>query len=776
MFALKVLSDSEVISEIKAKYNYIFVDEYQDINSVQEKIISLISSDNNIFMVGDIKQSIYGFRLCDPEIFLNKYNDYKSGNTASVSISLNKNFRSFPDILEFVNIVFDNTMTKSFGGVDYREEARLVPGKVVQEKTHARASLLFVDTTSLENGADDEKQKDLPVYSVKNHENVDSLESKKAHLEGMIIANKIAEIMSSTKHLIVDKETRKERRIQYKDIVILVHSRNEYLNNLLDVLDSVGIPISSDITSDVFEDEDILALKNMLFVISNEASDKPLFALMFSRLFGFTPDELMKIRKNSEKRYFYESVQNFPNDGSELFFKVMSFSETIARFKKLASFLMIKDLCYKIIDEFDIEKQMIASSNSLERLAKLNKFLSGLPSCTLEEFLLTNDLSNLACECKTSSNSVRVMTIHKSKGLEFPVVFLVGTGNKFNMKSVYGDLAMSKELGICMNQFNVFDRYKVSSLTRAASKIIENKKFFEEEQRLLYVALTRAIDYLFVSGVAKKKSLNEKFSPTPMSFMEWFAPLLLAEEHENSEIFDIEEYDVSTIEKWDKQKQEKRVLIGKINPELVERLKEKVSYVYPFEKQTVSPQKTTITKIAESETAVDLSVAKEKNLVLSSAKRGTSYHKMFERMTLLETSQEEIDVVKRCLVNAKVLTSEEADLVDSNKVLSCIQTESFRNEIMRAEWVKRETEFYMLVGDGERKDQTEVQGIIDLLVKVDGEIILYDYKTGHLTENIARQKYFVQLEGYREAAERIFGTKINKLRIIAVDMGTIFDL
>jgi len=147
-YAIKVLEDADTRESIKNKYRFIFVDEYQDINSCQEKIISLISSSNNRFMVGDIKQSIYGFRLCDPEIFLSKYNAYKLGEKDSTSISLNKNFRSHADILEFVNIIFDETMTKTFGGVDYKTDARLVPGKILEIKENKpRASILYMNTT-----------------------------------------------------------------------------------------------------------------------------------------------------------------------------------------------------------------------------------------------------------------------------------------------------------------------------------------------------------------------------------------------------------------------------------------------------------------------------------------------------------------------------------------------------------------------------------------------------------------------------------------------------
>jgi len=771
-YALKVLEDKETLDAIKNKYKYIFVDEYQDINSCQEKIISLISSDNNRFMVGDIKQSIYGFRLCDPEIFLGKYNSYKNGEKNSVGISLNKNFRSHANILEFVNIVFDDTMTKSFGGVDYKSEARLVPGKgEVKKETNPRSTILYLNTSQEVVDSVDVLDK-LPVYSVKNHEYLIEEDTKKAYLEGLMISKKISELISSS-YYIEDKETHKLRHIEYKDIVLLVQSRNEYLNNLLDVLDSFSIPISSDISSDVFEDEDILALKNLLLIISNFNQDKPLFSLMYSHLFGFTPDELVSIRENSDEKFFYDAVRHYCDDKSDLYYKITAFIQKIETYKNLSGYLMVKDLCYRILSDFNIENYCLASQNSSEKLAKLYKFMSSLPNTTLEEFLLSSDLSNISSECKTATDSVKVMTIHKSKGLEFPVVFLIGTGNKFNMKSVSGDMSISKELGVCMNYFDMEDRYKTPTITRQATKIIENKRFFEEQQRLLYVALTRAIDYLFVSGAVDEKSLHEKFTSTPTRFIDWFAPLIVDKDDER-EFFIVEEYSASDFDKFVKDENDKMILIGKDDEEFTKLINQNLSFVYPYEKQTITPQKTSVTNIVQSLTPIQ-DVKHENNINNSSADRGTTYHYIFEKLTLQEQSVSDVENVISKLVNSRMIDKDSLSGISASKIFSCLKIPEFNQLVSNSDWLKKESEFYMLLGESDNPmDKSTVQGIVDLIISAGSELVIVDYKTGYLDSVSAKTKYSKQLELYALEVEKIYNKKVSKKYILAIDMEKLF--
>ena len=770
MNTIKVLESEDVLKSIKQQYKYIFVDEYQDINSVQETIISKIAGDNNRFMVGDVKQSIYGFRLCDPDIFLEKYSEYKNSEN-SVSIDLNKNFRSHKDILCFVNMVFDNTMTKMFGGVDYKNNARFVVDDNQSEHS-PRVSLVYIDSSSLETKEED-KIDGLPVYSVKNHSNISNIDNKKAHIEGLIIANKIQELVDSN-IMIEDKETKTLRKIEYDDIVLLVQSRNEYLNDLLDVLDTARIPISSDITSDVFEDQEVLALKNMLLIISNMYNDKPLFSLMRSSFFNFSPDELAEIRLKTNAYYFYGAVELFNDESSELFAKITAFKEKIALYKKLSAFLMVKDLCNRIISDFNIREYMLSSKNAPERFSKLNKFLSSLPDVSLEEFLLSSDLSNIESQSMSANKSVRVMTIHKSKGLEFPVVFLIGTGNNFNMKSIQGDVQISKKLGVGMKYFDDEHRYKAQNMPRVAASILENKRFFEEEQRLLYVGLTRAIDYLFVTGVQQSSKLKDSFDDTPKNFMEWFAPIILSNDNQ---CVKVEKYDASTVMSVELAKDVNDIKIGHFDNELLQNLRKKLSFVYPFEKQIIMPQKTSITKIVNSSSIVtrdeyNHSVSK----VSSSVDRGTLYHKILENMSLLETDTSEIKNVIEKLQKLGLISENEASIVNVEQILRCVSNPEFANLIEKAKEIHKEMEFYMLVGDGPKADQIEVQGVIDLLLDLGDELCIVDYKTGSLDEETAKNKYSMQLEGYKTAAQKITGKPVGKMFIFALDEGKLFKI
>ena len=770
MNTIKVLESNAALENIKKQYKYIFVDEYQDINSVQETIISKIAGEDNRFMVGDVKQSIYGFRLCDPDIFLEKYSACKN-DEKSVSIDLNRNFRSHNDILEFVNMVFDETMTKTFGGVDYKNDARFVTKESDKKESRPHVSFVFANSSSIETKNED-KICNLSVYSVKNHVNIENIDNKKAHIEGLLIAEKINELLDK-QIKIEDKETRKLRNIGYEDIVLLVQSRNEYLNDLLDVLDTAGIPISSDITSDVFDDSEVLALKNMLLVISNSYNDKPLFSLMKSNLFCFSPDELAEIRLKTNVYYFYEAVEQFDDENSVLQSKIIAFKEKIALYKKFAGFLMVKDLCLKIISDFNIREYMLASKNASERFSKLNKFLSSLPDTSLEEFLISSDLNNIESQIVPAGKSVRVMTIHKSKGLEFPVVFLIGTGENFNKKSIRGDVQISKSLGACMKYFDDEHRYKTFNMPRVAAAILENKRFYEEEQRLLYVGLTRAINYLFVTGSAPLDKLKEKFDETPVNFMEWFAPIVLSGGNEH---VSVEIYDAAEIGKFNKQKEANDIKIGRFDAKLLQNLQKNLSFVYPFEKQTITPQKTSVTKIVDSTSLMRGDFEGQKSGNVSSSDRGTLYHKLFENLTLRESNEQEICLVIEKMKNEKIISDADAQNIIVEKVVLCLNNPEFSSLVNSAKEIYKEMEFYMLDGDGQKSDRVEIQGVIDLLLDFGDGLCVVDYKTGHLDEKTAKSKYSLQLSEYKKAAEKIKEKPVKEMFVFAIDEGKLFRI
>jgi ATP-dependent helicase/nuclease subunit A len=243
-----------------------------------------------------------------------------------------------------------------------------------------------------------------------------------------------------------------------------------------------------------------------------------------------------------------------------------------------------------------------------------------------------------------------------------------------------------------------------------------------------------------------------------------------------SNIFDVEHYDISGIEKWNRNKTTHEVLIGKVDNDMLNYLNSTLEFNYPYEQMTIMPQKTTVTKIAAANNLENTPRDYSKEKAKSYAERGTVYHKVLENMTLQENTITDIENVVNNLTAHKVITLEQKDLIDVNKLFNCINDEWFRGLIQNSTYIKKELEFFMLVGNGARQDMVEVQGIIDLLVESNGELYLFDYKTGYLSHESATLKYSAQILEYKKAAEKIFGKKIKKCSIIAVDMGKIFNI
>jgi len=446
-YTLKVLQNKTILEEIRNKYDYVFVDEYQDINGVQEEILSLISKRDNRFMVGDVKQSIYRFRLCDPEIFLEKYGEYSKDKEKGELVLLNANFRSKKGILDFVNAIFDRIMTQDFGGVDYKKEARLNTGSDDQKDDKKRVELLFADTSKIE----EKEDREINVYSVEADQEINKNIEKQGKAEGLLIAGKIADLVAHGK--IKDPETGKQRKIKFSDITILTSSRTPFLNKLTQTLEMKGIPVSTDIEGDCLDDEYVYGIRSFIETIDNYKVDYSLFSCLYSKLFDFSPNDLAEIKvAGGGENYYYQDVKIALERGklnSELEVKLNNFFTVLREAREKAKFMSVKELCLYVVEKQNIKLKMSFEENYSKRLQKLNRFLSSLGDQNIYEYLSDSALSSVKCEPVYSGGAVKVMTIHKSKGLEFGVVFLVGINRNFNFKTIYSDLVISKDLGVC---------------------------------------------------------------------------------------------------------------------------------------------------------------------------------------------------------------------------------------------------------------------------------------------------------------------------------------
>lgn len=756
-YALKILQNKEILKSIKEKYKYIFVDEYQDINSVQETIISLISGENNRFMVGDIKQSIYRFRLCDPEIFMNKYEEYSKNTENNKVIPLNCNFRSDKKILRFVDEVFSNVMVQNFGGIDYAKESKFVAGEnnLDNEKS---MNLIYIDTTLEKN----EKQKLGGVYSVKSHIQDEPQETKNAIAEASVVARKIAELVDVTK----------PDSLKYSEIAILVSSRNEAVAKFIQTLEGFNIPVSSDEKYDLMSKQYVQEIINFVKLSCNKYDDIMLFKVLKSKLFGFTDNELVKIRKLDLKARFFECMELFDKlDDENLKIKICEFNEKFKKYNKLVGLLKLKRVVQKIIEEFNLYEINLTSIDGEKINKEIDKFIEALPDVSVFDFIINYEEFALEIENECGGDAVKLMTVHKSKGIEFKVVFLINTCGEINLKSTYGSILFNKDFGVGLDYFDTVSRIKLPTIPIEAIRMLEKRKIVEEQQRVLYVALTRAVEKLFVICSKPEKDLKNKFPKHPSAFINWFERIIVNEINDKHlEYLNFEKYDIQDLLVTNK-KEEREFYFRK----------EKTVIPKPFEyknnESVKIPLKSSISKILKNEedSYYEKQIFSEE-ILKSSAERGTIYHKLFQCIDLknLENLDNQIANLKNNFTN------EEWKYIDENKVKWVLNQPVFK-QIDKNDIILKEREFLSempakLVNKNASEGDTFIlQGVVDLIIVHENEVTILDYKTGRCNEEKLNH-YKFQIDCYSEVCKKWMNKKIDKKIILFIDEQKIIEI
>ncbi len=743
---LEILKNPEILQALKEKYKYIFVDEYQDINSVQEAIISLLSRDDNRFMVGDIKQSIYRFRLCDPDIFLDKYDKYDGKAKKSELHKLNCNFRSDKKILRFVDSVFSGIMTEDFGGVDYEKDSKFVPGESNLDNENS-VNLFFVDTTK-------EKTEEVSpsgIYSVQNHEQRELDEEEKGVIEAKLVANTITRIIED-----VGMDN-----FKFSDVAVLVGSRNAMVLKFIESLKSFGIKVSSDEKYNLIEKVYVQEILNFVKLVCNKNNDYVLFKVLKSRLFDFSDDDLVQIRLLEPKKRFFECLDKIENLTDEkLKNKMIYFNEQVLKFSELARILKIKQLCKKIIDEFSIE-QINSASKEFERANHdIALMLDALPETDAFDFVLNYDNFALEAENECGGDSVSVMTIHKSKGIEFKYVFLINTTNEFNFESTYENVLFNKNLGVGIDYFDRANRTQIETIASEGMKYLEKRKLVEEQQRVLYVALTRAKEKLFVVCSKEKGKISKKSKEHKNCYADWFEPIIykeLAGEHNEEINFEL----YSSSELNEKNEIQARDILFKENE-----TNKPNWFEYQYSDAREFGLKTSISKILRNGESSEHFVGSG-----SSAERGTLYHEFLQKIDFKAG-----DLISQ--VNNLSQDYKGKDL-DFNLIKNFLNLPIFE-QICGANYILTEREFYAkLSTDKIKKSNADgefvLQGIIDLVAIFDDGIIVMDYKTGK--SNMEKlDSYKFQLETYAEIAEKIFEKNTIKKALCFIDELKIIEI
>lgn len=546
-FALRILVDEQTLEptetarEFSKHFEEIMIDEYQDSNQVQEDILTAISREHqgvgNMFMVGDVKQSIYRFRMARPELFMEKYNTYTSDDSGHQRIDLHKNFRSRDEVLEFTNDIFYKIMAADLGNVQYDDDAALYPGASYPKET-MRPELLLVD------------YKDEELSEIIEDEDGD-----KVQIEALLIANRIRSLMENG--MVTDKKTGQLRAVQYRDIVILSRSVATWGNTVAAVLKDCDIPAHVESNTGYFSSYEIQVILSMLRILDNPLQDIPMAAVLASPIVGMDDEELAQIRSAFKGVSFAQAALSAMagEDGYEDE-KLKAFALVFERLRGAVADTPIHELLYMMLDEtgfYRYASAMPAGKRRRQNIDMLIEMAAAYEKISYKgmfHFVRYIDIQQKyeidygeADTAGENDDVVRIMTIHKSKGLEFPVVFVSGLGKGFNTQDTKSDLVIHEKLGLGLVEKTKSPRTKRPSLIRNEIESRIKRENLGEELRVLYVALTRAKEKIILTGgLSNAQKSFEKYrgnvnANQPISFgqrekagcyLDWIIPAMLS--------------------------------------------------------------------------------------------------------------------------------------------------------------------------------------------------------------------------------------------------------
>lgn len=482
------------------KFNEILIDEYQDVNALQENIIRAIKKkgQNTLFMVGDVKQSIYGFRQARPDLFLSKYHAYGQDEN-SERIVLADNFRSTKRVTETVNVLFDPILTTNFGGIDYKKEGQLQFGADYYPADLPTASeYIFSD-----------KKRTQSAYEEKYGDEIDFSEIQ------MVIAR--IKQLKKENFQIWDRRTQLKRPLEYSDIAIITRTRSDNLQ-VMQEFAKADLPLFVTDAQNYFQTFELIMIMNYLRLIDNPQQDIPLVAVLRSPLFNFKEPELAQIRVKSRSGNFYTALASFASVNSDLGKKCKGFLQQLETLRNFAATHRISELIWSIYEKTHLLEIVTGLPNGQQRRVNLESLYERATSYEsagfkgLYQFISfiermrknQKDLAQPLLSDK-ADNAVKLMTIHASKGLEFPVVFVMGLGHKYQTRDLSGNFTIGKDsLGLTVKEKD----YRIDSLVKSVVDVEKRQQMLEEEARILYVGLTRAQQKLIL--VASVNDLESK--------------------------------------------------------------------------------------------------------------------------------------------------------------------------------------------------------------------------------------------------------------------------
>ena len=733
-----------------------FIDEYQDVNGVQEKVVELLSNANE-FMVGDSKQSIYAFRGCNPKYFIEKNDAYVNGVDGNVAIPLDKNFRSSKSVVNMVNSVFSRIMTKSFGGHDYSKNQMQYGGLYTNENAGVEyEGKAVIDV--IVNDVESDKAPILEgVYSVKK---ADALGMAKEDVgtEEKLVYRLICDALGKKYY---DIKSKTEKEVTYGDIVILMRSVTGLGEKIINYLVKKGVPVSAETKEGIGDYPEIKTLVNFIKLISLAEQDVPLANTLLD-FFNVSDEELAEIRSYGDKfidRYatFYDVVKAYALLDNELAEKLKAFFIYLDKTRVLLEFATAGDVLTRVISETGYDAKIMASNFGDAKMRRIERFITAISNTTVNDFVLSIDdiLAKITVNESAGENTVKVMTMHGSKGLEFPYVIIAGTDKAFNFSDAQGFFIKDRDLGVSLKSINREEKLIHENLHHA----ILNKKIKEqavfEEVRLFYVALTRAKYELHVIVSEDKLKSNDIYIGNATCETQFLkeSDAEICRHYESELIFDTPNY-------------EKMVAGNEISSELSSLIKRNLTLSYAYQNDTVLPVKSSVSKINSATT--DEYYKTVEVFGESDAEKGTLYHKALELVNFYA----DVDAELSRLTTLGAFTNDELNTLSAEKLKNILKLEVF-NEI-KTHKLYKELKFYNLVSPSEiglvgNDAEILIQGIIDLVAIKDNKAVLIDYKLSKIaSDGDLIAKYYKQLKLYALAIEKSLKIKVDKVYLVNI--------
>ncbi len=788
---------TEAAREIAEEFAYIMVDEYQDSNGIQEWILSSIAGkggkENNRFMVGDIKQSIYGFRHACPQLFTEKYQSYRNAKDGEV-IDLFSNYRSRKTVIDTVNLLFGKLMDQEMGGVDYDSKQRLnsaavYPERENEEDCNTEIFLLDRMDPDMENGRN---------------------KKEAIETEAALVAGRIKELHKNMQ--IFDKEEQTYRPMRYSDCVVLLRSGSDYFEIFDRVLKNMGVPAYAMTRTGYFSAVEVRVILDYLRILDNPLQDIPMAAVLFSPIVGCTAQELAEIRLFRPEEMLFHACREYCQFGEnpELTEKLQKFFRNYLKFNEMARYTPVSSLLDEIYRVSNYRSYVRVMPGGAQRAANLDMLMekaaayekssySGLFNFIryIDELQKASEDFGEANLFSESADAVRIMTIHKSKGLEFPIVFLCGFEKEFNKSDSKGSIIVHRDLGIGIDAIDLKEGKKKAGFYKYNIAQRIKKDMLSEELRVLYVALTRAKEKLIITMVSKdlqkeiekcsseralwKKEVPYAVKTSASSYAGWILPVL-----SNFSCFDPAEqwagcgalakekcdfiniYVCSVDSLINNEKEGRLDLLENLKKipdenesqiydrELYEYLQKVREFEYPYRKEENIPEKLSVSDIktehVEEMEEEELfkeelvpyipSFIQKEEAEKSGAERGTVYHKFwkllrYENLTEPEHYYSELMEMKKKFCEEGKLTKEEDKCLFVKDFISFLKDPigirmkkaAFEGKLFREQPFTMEMQAREADSKWDSGETILIQGMIDVYFEEDGEIVLLDYKT-----------------------------------------------